>query len=412
MTVLLKGRALTEARSALADLSARYLRLRPSELSDVSLSDGLAGVALVHAALHQAFPRAGHGDRAERLLERAVDRLGRDEVSPGLHLGLAGLGWTALHLLDPAEHGTYADLFAPIDAALEEWVAMSPSRDRFDVVYGLAGIGVYALERLPDPSAKRLLAAIVARLAATARPQAVGVAWRSDPGWIACDASVPRPENQDWGLGLAHGAAGVIALLGRVVAAGVETSAARALLGDAVAWLLSHELPRNDESCFSYYAVPPDVRRPPARAAWCNGDPGIAAALLVAANATGTRAWRSAAVRIGLRAAARSPAGAGVLDAGLCHGASGVAHIFHRLFLSTRDERFARASRRWFARTLAMRTRGRGFAGFRALDPDRHHRLAWRSAPGFLTGGAGIALALVAATTGVEPAWDRALLLS
>lgn len=72
----------------------------------------------------------------------------------------------------------------------------------------------------------------------------------------------------------------------------------------------------------------------------------------------------------------------------------------------------ARASRRWFARTLAMRTPGAGFAGFRALDPDRQHRLGWRSPPGFLTGGAGVALALVAASTATEPAWDRALLLS
>ena len=34
------------------------------------------------------------------------------------------------------------------------------------------------------------------------------------------------------------------------------------------------------------------------------------------------------------------------------------------------------------------------------------------SEPGFLTGAAGIALALLAAVSDVEPAWDRVLLVS
>jgi hypothetical protein len=36
--------------------------------------------------------------------------------------------------------------------------------------------------------------------------------------------------------------------------------------------------------------------------------------------------------------------------------------------------------------------------------------LEWRPESGFLTGSAGIGLALLAATTPVEPEWDRVLL--
>ena len=57
---------------------------------------------------------------------------------------------------------------------------------------------------------------------------------------------------------------------------------------------------------------------------------------------------------------------------------------------------------RWFRRTLAFRRPGRGIAGFTAHDG------ADRS---LLTGAAGIGLALLAASTAVEPAWDRILLL-
>ena len=36
--------------------------------------------------------------------------------------------------------------------------------------------------------------------------------------------------------------------------------------------------------------------------------------------------------------------------------------------------------------------------------------LGWRPDPGFLTGSAGVGLVLLAATTPVEPEWDRVLL--
>lgn len=387
--MLLHGRILAQARRALADLSARTLRLRPGELDDVSLADGIAGVALAHAALDPVFPGAGHAGRARRLLDRAIERLGTQAQVPGLHLGLAGLGWVVQHMVDRDQS---RELLAPIDRALTCAVAAPGWSERFDVIHGIAGVGVYALARLPDPAASTLVDAVVMRLADTARRRDRGVAWWSDPAWLSCRA--PRPAHGTWNLGVAHGAGGAIALLGHIAAADVARStrdAASALLERAVDCLLAQELPASN--------------------AWCGGDLGIAAALLAAGRSAGQPAWRRAAIRLGLRAAGR-PADDRVVDAGLCHGAAGAAHLFHRLHRDTGDDRFAAAAREWFARALAMRRPRAGFAGFRSLEPDRHHRLAWRSAPGFLTGGAGIALALVAATTDADPAWDRTLLLS
>jgi hypothetical protein len=57
-----------------------------------------------------------------------------------------------------------------------------------------------------------------------------------------------------------------------------------------------------------------------------------------------------------------------------------------------------------------MRRTGEGVGGFRAQLPDERERLVWIDDPGFLTGAAGIGLALLAAVSPVEPAWDRLLL--
>ena len=61
-------------------------------------------------------------------------------------------------------------------------------------------------------------------------------------------------------------------------------------------------------------------------------------------------------------------------------------------------------------RTLALREPGRGIAGFSAWHGSDGGADTWVAEPGLLNGVAGIGLALLAATTPLEPAWDRTLL--
>jgi hypothetical protein len=117
---------------------------------------------------------------------------------------------------------------------------------------------------------------------------------------------------------------------------------------------------------------------------------------------------------IARRAAERPAEQSGVRDCGLCHGAAGVGHIFNRLFQATGEASLAAAARFWFERTLQMRRPKQGIAGFLALrpNPKRPNEKQWIGLPGILEGAAGIGLALLAATTPIEPKWDRMLMLS
>ncbi len=404
---LLRGALASRAQSALADLSVYFQGLAPSDVPGVSLWSGLPGVALAHAALARVAPRRGHRGLAETALDHALGHVARAPSEAGLS-GLAGLGWVVERVVGRGVELLCSQLDAQLEAALrgDHW------RDTFDLIGGLAGIGVYALERVRRPSGRRILAQIVRCLGEMATVRRPGLAWRCDPRWKP-DLLRARPYLA-WDLGVAHGVPGVIAFLGRVAAADVDAAVrdrASSLLGGAVAWLLTQQLPGDAEGCFAI-AAGRGAPRAAARVAWCYGDLGVSAALLVAARAIGEPTWEREAVRIALRAAAREEGRSGVVDAGLCHGAAGVAHVLHRLHLQTRDERLADASRTWFARTLAMRAEGRGSVGSRARSQDAQRRPHWKAEPGFLSGAAGIALALVAATTGEDPAWDRALLIS
>ncbi|MFN2488399.1 MAG: lanthionine synthetase LanC family protein [Actinomycetota bacterium] len=138
----------------------------------------------------------------------------------------------------------------------------------------------------------------------------------------------------------------------------------------------------------------------------------MASALLVAARGARNPRWDREAAGIARRAASRPTEEAGVVDATVCHGATGLAHLFNRMHQSTGDPSLARAAATWVEKTLEMRTHSDGIAGFAHRLPKPNGEVEGHPDPGFLTGAAGIALVLLAATTSVEPSWDRLLLAS
>jgi hypothetical protein len=89
-----------------------------------------------------------------------------------------------------------------------------------------------------------------------------------------------------------------------------------------------------------------------------------------------------------------------------------VAHLFNRLFQATGEECFAEVARFWFERTLALRQSGRGSAGYLCWGMGEDGSMCWLPATGLLEGSAGVGLALLAAATSIESAWDRMLLVS
>ena len=115
--------------------------------------------------------------------------------------------------------------------------------------------------------------------------------------------------------------------------------------------------------------------------------------------------WEREALQIARRAARRKFEDTGVVDAGLCHGAAGLGHIFNRLFQASGEEVFRDAARSWFGRTLNFRRANAGFGGFLVYRvTEVADEPSWEAEPGILEGAAGIALALLAASTSIEPA--------
>jgi hypothetical protein len=375
-----------------------------------SLAGGAAGLAVLFAYLAEACSGTGDEAAAGLWLDRAINSVSEQPMEAALYGGLTGVGWAATSVGKLLPGLDRPDVNEEIDETLLEHLGPSPWRDEYDLIGGLVGLGVYALERLPGSMAAACLERVIDHLGQTAERRPEGVTWWTNPAWLIPATRDKFPRGY-YNLGLAHGVPGVIALLGCACAAGVGVDRARPLLDGAVGWLLAQQSAAEAVDAFPCW-VGPDIPHVPARLAWCYGDLGLAVALLWAARCVGAADWERAALAVARRAAVRPTEQSGVVDAGLCHGAAGVGHLFNRLFQATGEECFAEAARFWLERTLAMRQPGRGIAGYLSWSPGKDGALTWQPEPGLLIGAAGVALALLAAATPVEPAWDHMLLVS
>lgn len=390
--------------AALCEIADSLEKAAP-EVLDPSFGNGHASLALFFGYYTAISKKEQHLDAASDNLSRACERLDNLNAA-GFFDGMTGIAWVHQHLTQMLADEVPADLNEDIDRILEQVVRITPWTRHYDLIYGLVGIGLYALDHV-DPNVGRDLAGqVVDRLDELAEPRDGGITWLTPFELIKLPPLRERFPNGFYNLGLAHGVPGVIGLLARCVIANIRGEQARRLLRGAVTWLLANKRIEDGGSVFGGYAAPDE---PSCRSAWCYGDPGVAAALLTAGRLAGEASWEREALMLAHRDRVRPPADTLVVDPMLCHGAAGLGHIFNRFYQATGDDAFAETARHWFERTLEMRQPGEGLAGFASWWPEIQE---WRGDAGLLSGTAGVGLCLLSAVSPVEPGWDRPMLLA
>jgi len=359
----------------------------PEETLPAQLGRGAAGFSLFFCHLGRHSGVAEHRELAEHYAALAMERMTG-----------TGIAWLLEHLRTQG-YEVEADVTEDVDALLLERLS-GPYDGEFDLIGGLVGLGIYALEGQMNERRRQILERVIARLAEVAQPRPAGCSWLAPPMYLGDD---PRfPDGGD-NFGMAHGTPGVIALLGATAARGLFVDQARPLLERAVSWQRTYDQVQHPYRRYAYSIVDPSQR---SRLAWCYGDPGIAVALLIAARGLGDEALGAQAEALITSSTRCPPEQAGIEDAALCHGAIGLGHLFNRLGQATRSEVLIESARDWIRRGLAMRKLDVGIAGYQA-----NYRGEWIDDPGYLTGAAGIGLGLLAAVSESPPTWDQPLLL-
>jgi lantibiotic modifying enzyme len=417
----LYGAAAYEARTLARCIADDVLSLAADGLAELepNLAGGLAGISLFLSAASEAYDDSRYHEAAARSLAKAGRALSDAEISMGLFGGFTGVSWvtqlsqrqssTELELNASGVPGA-PDACAEIDEVLIDYLAGEVRWVPFDLLGGIAGLAVYALERQPRPSATAILNQCVRRLRHSAYVTDRGIAWMVPHDGLPDYARETYPKDT-FPLGVAHGLAGVVGALARIVSEAPHIDGARALFDDALAFLLTSRLSSRRHGSFPRLAN----RRGPvgarAEVVWCWGDPGVAGALLLASQVLCDSALKEIAVETMRPIAQLAPPKHEMVDACLCHGWAGIAHILGCFYEATGEEPFARAAAAWMTAAVRSAIHDDGIGGmyFRVAKPSAGVKMS--PSGGILMGSAGVGLALLSATGDCIPGWDRSFLL-
>lgn len=418
--------------------------------SPATLSDGWPGTAMFYAEL-------GRADRAwaptAHLQLRAAADAMRRAPAGGLFAGPASLLAAAQSCAGAEGH------YTGLRRRLTHWLAtdhagrLSAARERtgpgvawtdYDVIHGLSGTTRLLLDAMDDPdetTANAAATAVTDTLRHLVRiTEPIVVDGHEVPGWWVPPHLEPVEQDRrdyprgDFNAGLAHGAAGPLAVLAAASSRGVEVPGQRDAMRRLAGWLLSRAV--TDESgaywpCRVSWDEQTGPDRPDAcftRTAWCYGAPGVAAALYRAGDALGVAAWRETAVAA-LTAALRRGSASWRLDGPtVCHGHAGLLQVLWRIGTASGDARLLAGCQDIAEIVLDQADPSAPFV-FRHLVPDSPD--GWRNATGYraldgaglLEGAAGVGCVLLSVTSrggpaeaaaaapALVPPWDRCLVL-
>jgi lantibiotic modifying enzyme len=388
------------------DKIADSLFAYPKNEEILNLMGGKAGIALFWAYYSEFSNRYSRDETLGRLISEIFEGLRKVKILPSFASGLSGIGWTIEHLTQNEYINIDTDsLIGNFDDLLYSYMIKFIKSGNYDYLHGGLGIGLYFLKRYSNPKNKRYIAELIDELLCHAFFSSDRIFWESTM-WI-------NREKKVCNLSLAHGLASIICVLCQFYTENIQTQKIFKLVEGAVNFLLQFKHnPKLSKYRFPEYVLLAEPQKAEyGRLSWCKGDLGISIALLQAGCTFGQDLWKKEAIETLINTTnITENKDTGIIDAGLCHGASGIAHIYNRAFHYTGLQLFSDTSNFWIEKCLKMAIYDDGLAGYKVMRSYQNEGM--ENNFGLMEGNSGIGLAMLAYVSDIEPAWDQAFLLS
>ena len=385
------------------------------------VAQGDAGIALMCSYFDTCFPAEGWDKTGREYLTwatRGAETTGAHHA--GLYSGLSGLAFSAWSL---SRNGSrYKKLLTSLDysisgQALEPSAALTGRHgvavSEFDLIVGLSGVAAYLLQRGYEPPMDVALQAILDSLVALTEETEGIPHWYTPYHLLAGEGMVEHYPEGNLNCGLAHGIPGPLGVMALGLEAGLPVEGLREAVTRTAQWLVRHR--SGDPYGVNWPTVVPysaegnvePSQLDSSRAAWCYGAPGVARALWLAGRALGDEELQKIAIE-GMEAVYRRPIEERRIDSPtFCHGVAGLLQVTLRFAHDTGLPVFRDAALELTEQLLSMYDPERAL-GFCSIEPGGN----LVDQPGLLDGAPGVALVLLAASSNVEPTWDRLFLLS
>lgn len=365
---------------------------------DLGLFTGISGISLFFFYLAKLKNSNYFYEFGYKLIEQVIEQISTKRIPTNFVDGLAGIGWTIEHLYkNKFINGNSDFILSELDEHLLAHTNELNKNSQYDLFYGTMGYVSYLLARdkIDIISYKKIIDYFKIESEQISKNEIV---------WYSSYAN-----KKAINLGLAHGLPSVIIILIKLLTRTNKLIEYKELIYYPINYLLNkkNENYKAIGSLFPAYISEDNEKG--SRLAWCYGDMGIGIALLQASLAFNDNELLIESKKIMEFSALRKNLRQNfVIDALICHGSSGIAHMFNRHYNQTKNKTYKESAKYWFQQTIEMGNQKGSSAGYKFLTGNG----TWIKDYSLLNGIAGIGLALISAVSDIEPKWDEALLLS
>jgi len=376
--------------------------LSKCEIKNISLLMGLSGI---NVAL---FYR---NNNYEEIIIKNIEKI-ISEINKGFSYhthcsGISGFAWSLKYLINKGFiKEKDCTILNQINPFLYKKMIKDLENKNFDFLHGAIGVGLYFISDLNNKSSLAHVGELVDKIE--------NLSIKDDKRILKWESTVIDSNNNlklVYNFSISHGIASIIAFLTKTYQKRINKTKSKKILTGAINYLLKNQNDISKYNCYFPSWISDNEENKQSRLGWCYGDLGISVALYNASKVLKDTALEKFALKVlHYSANRRDLQKEFVVDAVLCHGTAGIAHIFNRMYWNTKDEEFKEAANYWFKKTLEMSKFPDGLAGYKAHYTEENG--GWQNEYGILEGIAGIGLALHSWVTQTEPTWDECLLLS
>lgn len=311
--------------------------------------------------------------------------------------GIAGYGWLLVHLKENDILEIDLDNYlTEVDNYLYQRLIFLISNKEYDPLYGAIGIGFYFIKRKNINAVEKIIDGLFRN-----RENING-------HHVICRKNQHTHRN-DIDFGMAHGIPGILVFMYKCYLKHFSSEKCSEMIGDHIKFMISC---LNDTGSPSYFRYTIEIdqikhfdkKQNWSRLGWCYGDLSALYVLFqLSENFTLNINVINMLEQVAKR---RTEAGGDIYMAGFCHGTSGIAHLFFRLYLCTGNHSFKDACSYWLKKTLFLINVQKGVIGFDLQNNPNDHL------PGLLSGISGIGSVLISFLNSELINWDESLFLS
>jgi lantibiotic modifying enzyme len=345
------------------------------------LLDGKCGIAIFYLYLWLYTKNNRFKKKAIEVLEDAIDNINLDTINFSLSSGLIGIAWTVEHFKNNRliDWGG-ADVLDDLESTCLKVALNLIENENFDYLHGGLGYGIYCLEK---PSSKErciILSQIAKVVIGKSVVTNIGRTWEAKFN--------KRIRNSvEFNLGVSHGIPAIIYFLAKVQ----TTTNDEKIVCESVKWLKNMFYKENTISKVPERIINGIKSPVTSKLAWCYGDLGVSTALL---NTKSCKIIDTDFLNVALNTINRIHYDDLYnMEIGICHGVSGLAFMYNKLYLLTNISDFK------FAADLC----------YKFIVENMNHD---NSDASLLEGMSGVGLSCLSVLFNENTSWDKILLLS